>query len=421
MRHVAGFRAVLIVLASAGIIGYAASCRPALAQSPDREKPALKEFGSSLKRLKWDPAKQTAVEIGTRDQGTGATGTDDVVRVETRLVVCDVLVTDKQGRTVSGLKESDFSVTEDGKAQQISHFSVGDDVSVERSIVLIIDYSFSQVPYIDTSVEAAKLLVDKLGPKDRMAIVTDDIRLLVDFTRNKDELKDALESLKKRIAAGQTGGSSQFSALMAAVREMLSVEDIRPIVIFQTDGDELQFLQPPGAAIAKLPQWRYNIKEYSVNDISTAAEKSRATIYSIVSGIRFLGLPLAEQMKRARIFMEKINNAGFQLEGKTPSRQPTFSDQMLAHNAQGFTRMQSAVAQVAESTGGWTAYLEQPDQAEEIYSRILSDVNHRYVIGYYPANKPHDGKRHRVSIEVRDHPEYMIEGRKTYIAPEPEQ
>jgi len=60
-----------------------------------------------------------------------------------------------------------------------------------------------------------------------MAIVTDDVALLVDFTRDKTKLKQALDSLVKKSEARQFGRSSQFSALMATVREMFTEEDIR--------------------------------------------------------------------------------------------------------------------------------------------------------------------------------------------------
>jgi hypothetical protein len=95
------------------------------------------------------------------------------------------------------------------------------------------------------SVDAAKTLVDKLGPPDRMAVVTDDIKLLTGFTQNKDELKSKLESLKKKARNSDARGgwfrghSNQFSALMATLRELFTAEDERPVVIFQTDGDEL--------------------------------------------------------------------------------------------------------------------------------------------------------------------------------------
>jgi hypothetical protein len=82
---------------------------------------------------------------------------------------------------------------------------------------------------------------------------------------------------------------------------------------------------------------------------------------------------------------------------------------------------QSAMARAATFTGGWTAFLEDPKQAETIYSRILADVNSRYVIGYYPINKARDGARRTVAVQVRDHPDYTITGRKAYYAPGPDQ
>ena len=79
------------------------------------------------------------------------------------------------------------------------------------------------------------------------------------------------------------------------------------------------------------------------------------------------------------------------------------------------------LAGLAKFTGGWADYLETPEQANDVYTRILSGINSRYIIGYYPTNEARDGKRRVVKIEVRDHPEYIIWGRKTYIAPGPEE
>ena len=121
--------------------------------------------------------------------------------------------------------------------------------------MLIIDYSGSQFPYIKNSVEAAGVLVDKLGPVDRMAIVTDDVELLVDFTNDKRELKKKLKTLLERSRGNeggflgiggtrrQFGKSAQYSALMATLKEAFDDEDQRPIIIFQTDGDEAEYLR----------------------------------------------------------------------------------------------------------------------------------------------------------------------------------
>jgi hypothetical protein len=83
-------------------------------------------------------------------------------------------------------------------------------------------------------------------------------------------------------------------------------------------------------------------------------------------------------------------------------------------------RVQASLAVVATLTGGWTEFLEQPSQADEIYSHIFSDINRRYIVGYYPTNKERDGKRRRLSIEVQGHPEYVVMSRKSYYAAGPE-
>lgn len=79
--------------------------------------------------------------------------------------------------------------------------------------------------------------------------------------------------------------------------------------------------------------------------------------------------------------------------------------------------MQAALSGVAALTGGWTEFLERPVQAEGIYARIFTDINQRYIVGYYPTNKERDGKRRKIEFAVKGHPEYQIYGRRSYFAP----
>jgi VWFA-related protein len=349
----------------------------ALGRSAVEEAPRLKNFGSSL--------KQNPKANADRKQKRSNADEVDIVRIDTDLVLCDVLVLDKQGRTIEGLSKDDFVIKEDDKPQEVGTFSLGDAKTMRRSIVLIIDYSGSQLPYIKTSIDAAKTLVDKLNPRDRMAIVTDDVKLLVDFTGDKELLKDKLESLRTSALSGVLGRSLQYDALMATLKELFNEEDVRPIIIFQTDGDQLNRLKGGRQSNPYILQ-----RLFSFQDLMTGAEKARATIYSIIPGIRFIGLSEDEQLKRARTDVQNRMESMIELRrlNNLPSRIPgTPSDTFLRTDAATWFQLQSALVGIANHSGGWTDFLEQPDQANDVYTRVLSDINTRYIIGYYPTNR----------------------------------
>jgi len=229
------------------------------------------------------------------------------------------------------------------------------------------------------------------------------VSLLLDFTRDKVQLKQALDSLAKKSAAREYGRSLQFSALMATVRELFTTTDLRPIIIFQTDGDELFSLQPSSPPVLSIPA-KYAVPgtsngtaNFSLRDIYQAIEKSRASVYTVIPGTSVIGLP-------AETEVEWANAAA----PTSRSGEPISFSQ---------TRAWFQLAAAGAAIGGWTSYLQTPKQAPEIYRNILADINSRYVIGYYSTNKAHDGGRRNVTVAVRDHPEYIIAGRRSYIAP----
>jgi VWFA-related protein len=368
--------------------------------------------------------------------------------------VSDVLVLDQRGQPVPGLTTKDFVLTDDGKPQEVGTFSLGDNATVRRSIVLIIDYSCSQLPFLDASIEAAKTLVAGLGPLDRMAIVTDDIELLAGFTTDKNKLKKKLDEVKRRTifdpgilpdsfdGRRPFGRGFEYSALMAVLKEAFDDEDVRPIIIFQTDGAEAGILKDPivtpsipaglpadwaaegQARLARFQRYvRGNPREFSLADVYRAAEKSHAAIYTVVPGFRLIGLSPEEQTAQTKAYHERQVSylTAPMIRKRAEDRLKRMPVELIRYEAEARVKLQSALAILSTVTGGWIDFFSQPDQAAGIYAHILSDINRRYVIGYYPINKEHDGKRRKVSVEVRGHPDYIVMGRKSYFAPEPEQ
>ena len=375
-------------------------------QDLPQDKKKIKDFGKSLNDKKYDSKNKDSKKSDSKSDAITVNEDkiedEEVLRVETNLVRTDVLVVNQSGQAVLGLKPSDFNVTENNIPQEIGTFSLGDTQDVPRSIVLIIDYSGSQVPYIQMSVNAAKVLVDKLNPKDKMAIVTDDIELVVSFTRDKEKLKKELDALAKHAENKDVGKSKQYSALMATLNELFDSEDVRPIVIFQTDGDEAFFIsrdEPNGKRLTS----------FTVTDLFNKIEKSKVTIYSVISGFSLLGLSPEARLKKTELMIDK-KMFNFVPKDKQAVFLQQYSDRLF--------NQQTSMSIVARSSGGFTERLETPDQADDIYSRILDEINNRYLLGYYPTNQEQDGTRRNVKIEVREHPEYVVWGRKFYFAPQ---
>ncbi len=328
---------------------------------------------------------------------------EETIQVETRLVRLDILVYDQKGNVVLGLKPEDFVITENKIEQEIGTFSLGNSEDVPRTIVLIMDYSDSQRPFIKTSVAAAKVLVDKLNPKDQMAIVTDDVELLVDFTNNKELLKSNLDKLGKKAEKKNVGRSLQYSALYVTLQEMFDNEDIRPIIIFQTDGDQFSGIRR-GNSLSELQlSWQTSFTD---QELIETIEASKATIYSVISEVSLLGLPEEEQTRKV------LPNYKKQFPKAATDNSPDVSQYVKAIH-----RQQNVMSNVAQISGGFTESLENPQQADKIYENILNGINNRYLIGYYPTNQERDGTRRNIKITVKNHPEYTVLGRKFYFAP----
>lgn len=391
---------------------YAAAPSPITAQSKEKPSP----FGSSLKSEAKEQTGQKPIEADSQLE---------VVRVDTSLVTLDLLVKDSAGsRYITGLTKDDFVITEDNQPQTLTSLTVGDDAArLPRSIVLIFDRSQSQFAYLDASIEAAKALVNQLAPSDEMAIVTDDVELAIGFTKDKKKLKKTLDSLRKLSIEGYVTRSKQFSALLATLRELIDAERKRPIIIFQTDGDE---------AVRWADQ---RPVAYDLNTVYSEVENSRVKIYTVIPNIRLIDVPEEDiprrfelMTERQRLARSKYKDMWFGMERHPPkpstNSTPNTSFKLPEHLRQAYferakdnlIKGQTAAARVADLTGGWTSFLESEEQAGEVYRRILEDINHRYIVSYYPTNKTFDGKLRKVRIEVRGHPEYVVEGRTSYFA-----
>src|SRR5690349_6588261 len=96
---------------------------------------------------------------------------EQVVKVESRLVVVPVSVTNAAGDPVLGLKATDFHVSEENRPQTID--SLGNAENVPLEIAILFDVSASTDSMFKFQQEtAAKFLQEVLRPDDRATIFT---------------------------------------------------------------------------------------------------------------------------------------------------------------------------------------------------------------------------------------------------------
>lgn len=169
----------------------------------------------------------------------------DVVRITTNLIQVDAVVTDKNGKPVTDLREDDFEIQENGKKQDITNFSFVPLASamteppapeaavdkngppappmptvllrrdqVRRTIALVLDdlgLSAQSVPYVRRALK--KFVEEQMQPGDLVAILrtSEVIGIMQQFTSNKQQLLKAVEGIRWNPLG--RGGVSPFAPI----------------------------------------------------------------------------------------------------------------------------------------------------------------------------------------------------------------
>jgi Ca-activated chloride channel family protein len=116
------------------------------------------------------------------------TDPDDVIKVNTDLVVLDAQVVDKKtGKPFATLKKEDFELFEENIRQQIAYFSQD---QLPLSILLLLDVSRSVRPIIGQIGEGANNALRHLKPEDEVAVMAfaDYPKLVQGFTKDRNQV-----------------------------------------------------------------------------------------------------------------------------------------------------------------------------------------------------------------------------------------
>lgn len=160
---------------------------------------------------------------------------DEIIKVDSRLVVVPVSVTDADGQAVTGLTAKDFRVLEEGRQQTLEN--VGDAETVPLEIALLFDVSGSTDPMFKFEQEtAAKFLRDVMRPNDRATIFT--IGQKPVLVQGRETADNAIASvLQLPITKGATAFFDTVREAAKYLRQN-SPEGRRRVMVVISDGED---------------------------------------------------------------------------------------------------------------------------------------------------------------------------------------
>jgi Ca-activated chloride channel homolog len=215
---------------------------------------------------------------------------DDVIRVNTDLVILNITVTDAAGQYVPGLRRSDFKIFEDGKeipAQLISSFTVHD--SPFASVVLL-DTSSSMEVRLSLARSAAIRFLDRLREEDVAAVYKFDSKVerVQDFSSGRD--------LAPMAFGLRANGMTRLNdAIVDAAKALGDRRELRKAIVILSDGRDTSSKANSDKAIESALGIGATI--YAVDMSASGAgsnnQQSAAVLKNFAdkSGGRFVGTP----------------------------------------------------------------------------------------------------------------------------------
>jgi len=317
----------------------------------------------------------------------------EVIKVSSNLVVVPVSVTNTQGQPVLGLKQTDFHIEEDGRAQEIAQ--LGDPEQVPLDIALLIDVSSSVSERFGFEVQAAtSFLKQVLRPIDHATLYAIDRTPRLEQARSSADIATAqLMSIKGPTAATPT---AFYDTVIEAARYLQknTPEQNRRVIVVISDGEDNFSNRVRDSSIAA-----YRAMQADENDSSPAAKArmQSASQTALQQGHRKAQAEVQQEVQKANAVFYSINPSGAGLRLNVIS-----------------TRAQNAMQQLAASTGGTAFVPERIADLEGVFSRILNELRAQYLIQYYSDNKNAGSGFRRIAITTPAQPKLRVRAREGY-------
>jgi VWFA-related protein len=363
-----------------------------------------------------------------------------VLKMNAELVLTNVVARDhKTGELVRGLKQSDFSIYENGKQQQLSTFDFEsvemaaplheatisglaagsggnktvavarpEDLRNHRLIVLFFDLTSMQPEDLDRSVAAAQeFLRMKMQPADLVALVSlgNALKVDQDFTADKNALIHEVAVYNgtegQGYAEGATANTNQVEDATGYTPDESEYNDLN------TDR-ELFALKAVAKSLEKITEKKSLL--YFSGGIQRDGIENQASLRAAVNAA-----------VRANLAIYSVDTRGLQAvtplgDAATGSLRGTgaFSGGALTNNMNANFATQEVMGTLSSDTGG-KAFFDSNDFSPA-FEKVQRDTSAYYALGFHSSNPARDGRYRKLTIKV-NRPGTTLEYRPGYYAP----
>lgn len=332
---------------------------------------------------------------------------DEVIKIDSRLVVVPVSVLDQNGQPITGLKAQDFRVLEENKSQEIAQVSDAEKIPLE--IALLFDISGTTNPMFKFEQEtAAKFLRDVMRPVDRASIFTiGEVPIMVQGRETAEKSIIALKTVQP---------TKQYTAFYDTVKTAVNYlqknapSGSRKVVIVISDGEDTN-----SEGIRRGFSTVYASLGKEINTITP--EKLRTLLSSKRDQIR-----TSEQNK----VLQNIQNADTVFYSINPAGSSYKLNKISVFG-------QSNMQKFADETGG-TAYLpkflpidlknsyeneantkKNTETLEQIFRQLANELQAQYLVQYYSESDFPNNKYVKLDVNLKNSQQLRVRARQGYF------
>lgn len=329
----------------------------------------------------------------------------EVIKVESRLVVVPVSVTDSNGQPVLGLNAKDFRVLEENRPQEIAQVSDAEKVPLE--IALLIDVSSSLNPLFKFQQEtAAKFLQEVMRPEDRASVFLIGENPILAQPRNTAEKTAA--TIRNMPIPGKSA-TAFYDTVTAATNYLKqnAPQRSRRVILVLSDGEDNFSV---GVRTAEIRNYRdidvNRLNEKELNRIAARTDQAHKQAQIFV----------AKQLQDADTVFYAVNPAGTSITFNKIS-----------------TRAQGAMQSFSDQTGG-TAFLPRfqstnPKDAlqssynlkynqetlAKIFRQLANELQAQYLVQYYSEGDFPANKFVKLDVGLQNPQRFRIRARQGYF------